>query len=151
MPHRLRLFLVLCAPLWARAGDPGDIAGLWRTIDDETRQPAALLEIVADHGVYSGKVVQLLDRAAPPLCSQCDGARHNQPIVGMTILTGLKRHGERYNGGEILDPDSGSTYRAEARPIDGGARLAVRGYIGLSLFGRSQIWERPSIPVSPRP
>jgi uncharacterized protein (DUF2147 family) len=60
----------------------------------------------------------------------------------MTILTGLKRSGEAFVGGEILDPDSGDTYRAQAHLIDAGRRLAVRGYIGLSLFGRSQVWER---------
>jgi len=144
--------LLLLLPLLAQAHDATDITGVWRTIDDETRQPAALVEIVANLGIYSGKVVQILDRNAPTLCSLCTGERHNQPIVGMTILTGLKRTGEKFGGGEILDPDSGETYSAQARLFDSGARLAVRGYIGLSLFGRSQIWERhPAQPITPRP
>lgn len=146
------LILILLLPLLAQANGAADIVGLWRTIDDETHQPAALVQILAEHGGYSGKVVQLLDRNAPTLCSLCGGERRNQPIVGMNILTGLKRKGEHYGGGEILDPDDGSIYQAEARLIDGGARLAVRGYIGLSLFGRSQFWERVSSPkLTPQP
>jgi uncharacterized protein (DUF2147 family) len=138
----LRFGLPLLVSTLVQAHDGADITGLWRTIDDETRQPAALVEIVAEHGEYRARVVQLLDPAAPTLCTACSGARHNQPIVGMTILTGLKRSGEAFVGGEILDPDSGDTYRAQAHLIDAGRRLAVRGYIGLSLFGRSQVWER---------
>ncbi len=135
----------LLLPLQALAHDQTDIAGVWRSIDDQTGQPAALVQIDANHGVYSGKVVRVLDPKAPPLCTLCSGERHNQPILGMTILTGLKHVGDAFSGGEVLDPDSGMTYRAQARLVDAGARLAVHGYIGLSLFGRSQLWERTAV------
>ena len=151
MPLLPRPFLFcLLMPLQALAHDSADIAGVWRSIDDQTGQPAALVQIDASHGVYSGKVVRVLDPKAPPLCAACPGERHNQPILGMTILTGLKRVGDGFSGGEVLDPDSGMTYRAQARLVDAGARLAVRGYFGLSLFGRSQLWERTAVtPAKP--
>ena len=60
----------------------------------------------------------------------------------MTILWGLKKDGEQYAGGEILDPKNGSIYRAKMKLLDGGKKLEVRGFIGVSLFGRSQTWVR---------
>jgi uncharacterized protein (DUF2147 family) len=60
----------------------------------------------------------------------------------MTILRGLRREGERYAGGEILDPDDGKVYRCAVTVIEGGKKLEVRGYIGIPLLGRSQVWQR---------
>jgi uncharacterized protein (DUF2147 family) len=60
----------------------------------------------------------------------------------MTILWGLKKQGDEYQGGEILDPENGKIYRARMRLVDDGKKLDVRGFIGFSLFGRSQIWLR---------
>ncbi len=60
----------------------------------------------------------------------------------MTFLWGLKKDGDQYGGGEILDPKNGKIYRAKMKLIEGGRKLEVRGYIGLSLFGRSQTWIR---------
>ncbi len=60
----------------------------------------------------------------------------------MTILWNMHRDGDTWDGGEILDPEEGKTYRGKLHPIDDGARLEVRGFIGFSLFGRTQVWER---------
>ena len=77
-----------------------------------------------------------------PKCEKCEGERYNQPIIGMTILWGLTKQGDEYEGGEILDPENCKVYRANMTLEDGGARLHVRGFIGFSLFGRTQIWFR---------
>jgi uncharacterized protein (DUF2147 family) len=80
--------------------------------------------------------------APNPVCDQCEGELRNRPVVGMTILRGLRGAGGEYDSGTILDPDEGRTYRCSARLLDGGRRLELRGYVGISLFGRTQIWAR---------
>ena len=88
-------------------------------------------------------MIRVYDATAPnPLCEQCEGALRNQPIIGMTILRGLRRTAGGYQGGTILDPDEGRTYRCTIRLLDGGRRLEVLGYLGLPLLGRTQIWVR---------
>ena len=131
------------------AGAQESPAGLWRSFDDITGKPQALVRIVLAAGEASGRIEQLfLDPAEDPnpRCVKCEGARKDQPILGMTILWGLKptRNSDEneYTGGEILDPDSGTVYQAILTVVDGGKRLKVRGYFGISLFGRSQAWER---------
>jgi uncharacterized protein (DUF2147 family) len=129
-----------------------DIVGIWKAVDDDSGQANALVRIVERRGVYSGTVIQVLDQSAPALCGSCPGERHNQPILGMTILAGMRHQGDGYAGGEILDPDSGTLYRLKARLTDGGARLELRGYVGLPLFGRTQVWERqPEAPLTRSP
>jgi uncharacterized protein (DUF2147 family) len=119
-------------------------AGLWQTVN-ERGEREALVRIVEVAGELRGNVVEVYSPPAPsaqPLCEACSGALRNQPIVGMEILRGLRWDGERYSGGEILDPDEGRAYRCTLRLLQGGERLEVRGYVGISLFGRSQVWLR---------
>ena len=61
----------------------------------------------------------------------------------MEILWGMKKKkDDEWKGGEILDPKNGKTYSCRLRLKDDGKKLEVRGYIGFSLFGRSQMWLR---------
>jgi len=71
-----------------------------------------------------------------------DELQSDKPIIGMTILWGLKKDGDSWAGGEILDPHNGKTYRCKMTLSDDGKSLNVRGFIGISLIGRSQIWWR---------
>jgi uncharacterized protein (DUF2147 family) len=130
------------APALADSNSP---AGLWKNIDDETGKPKALIRITESGGTLTGKIEQLFrepgeDQA--PKCDKCDGARKDQPIVGMTILSGLKKDGDEYAGGEILDPNNGKVYKSKLHLTDGGKKLSVRGYIGVPMLGRSQTWVR---------
>jgi uncharacterized protein (DUF2147 family) len=77
-----------------------------------------------------------------PKCGECKDSRKDQPLVGMTIVSGLKKDGSEYTGGEILDPAKGKVYKSKATLRDGGQKLEVRGYIGAPMFGRSQVWQR---------
>jgi uncharacterized protein (DUF2147 family) len=77
-----------------------------------------------------------------PRCEGCQGELKNQPVVGMTILRGLRWDGKQYAGGEILDPDDGKRYRCRMRLLDYGRLLEVRGYLGVPLLGRTQVWRR---------
>jgi uncharacterized protein (DUF2147 family) len=124
----------------ALAGDTP--VGTWKSIDDETHQAKALIQITEDgNGLLSGKIIKLLQHP-DAVCEKCEGALKGKPDLGMTILWGLKHEGENWGGGRILDPKSGKTYSAKMKLIDGGKKLEVRGFLGISLLGRSQVWER---------
>ena len=117
--------------------------GLWRTVDDETRQEKSLVRIVDDAGVLVGTVEKLADPAKQDArCDKCEGARKGQPVLGMTILEGVKKNPEEgyWDGGTILDPNNGKVYRVRMTPKDGGKLLEVRGFIGP--FYRNQQWIR---------
>jgi len=140
------LLLVLAAGS-ALAGATDTPAGLWRTIDDATGKDRSIVRITERNGTYEGKVEQILitlpDDDPNHICRHCTGDRKDQPIVGMTILWGLQKTGDdTYTGGELLDPKNGKTYSAKLTLEDGGRKLDVRGYIGVSLIGRSQVWLR---------
>ena len=136
------LWAVICLPGFASDLSPG---GLWKTIDDNTGKPRGLVRIIEVNGEYRGRVEKIFPKPGEdpnPKCEKCDGTRRNQPVIGMTILWGITKYGDEYQGGEILDPENGKIYRAKIRLEDGGEKLNVRGFIGFSLFGRTQIWLR---------
>jgi uncharacterized protein (DUF2147 family) len=118
------------------------IVGTWKTFDDDTNQPAALVQIIEKNGVFSGSITKVLDTSGPTTCEKCSDSRKGKPILGMEILSGLKKTGEAYSGGQILDPDDGEIYRAEMKLKDQGAKLDLRAYIGIPLLGRTQTWIR---------
>lgn len=123
-------------------------AGFWNTVSDVDGKPTAVVEIRQVDGELSGVVRALLVAAEPQdsICAKCPGERKGQRIVGMEILRHMRPQGDEWGGGEILDPENGKTYRARMHLEDGGRKLIVRGYIGFSLFGRSQTWFRISAP-----
>lgn len=127
----------------AAQADSASPVGLWKTIDDNTNRPRSLVRISEENGVLSGVVEKGLDpEDEGKRCEKCTDARKNQPIRGMTIMQGLHKDGEVFDGGEILDPENGKTYKCKLKLLDNGKQLEVRGYIGISLLGRSQIWLR---------
>jgi len=119
--------------------------GLWKTIDDSSGRPKGLVRIREVNGKYEGKLEKIFPKPGDdpaPRCEKCEGARRNQPVLGMTILWGFTRQGDEYQGGEALDPENGKIYHARMKLVDGGKKLDVRGFIGIPLFGRSQVWLR---------
>jgi uncharacterized protein (DUF2147 family) len=129
----------------AATGDTGTPVGTWTQVDDETGKPKSIIEIsTAPDGTLQGVVRQVLfsDQGPHPVCEKCEGDRHNQPVEGMTIMWGVKKDGDQWDGGQILDPHNGKTYKVRLRLSDNGRKLDVHGYIGISLFGRSQEWNR---------
>ncbi|AXE35965.1 DUF2147 domain-containing protein [Chromobacterium phragmitis] len=118
----------------------GSAAGLWKTIDDETKQAKALVQInEGANGELTGKVIKLYLHP-DAVCDKCDGANKGKPVNGMQILWGLKKNGEEWSEGQILDPKSGKIYTSGAKLMEDGKKLRVRGYIGP--FFRTQVWER---------
>lgn len=118
--------------------------GTWKTIDDATGKPKSIVQITEQDGKLEGKVLKVLqsDEGTHPVCRKCEGERKNQPVEGMTIMWGVSRDGDVWDGGKILDPHNGKTYKVKLSLLDNGNKLDVHGYIGFALLGRSQVWER---------
>lgn len=141
------MLAILCSAAEALAQAPSPV-GLWKNIDDITGKPKALIRISDFKGELHGQIERLF--LAPgdnpnPRCVRCSGVHKNQPILGMVFMSGLRQDGtdpNEYKGGEILDPDDGKVYRSKMTLIENGKKLNVRGYIGVPMFGRSQIWLR---------
>jgi uncharacterized protein (DUF2147 family) len=121
--------------------------GLWRSIDDETKQPKAEIRISQNAaGVLSGVVEKslLTTPSAEPNCNLCSDDRKDKPKIGLEIIRGGQASDGKlvWEGGKILDPENGKNYSLRLTPIDGGKKLEVRGYIGAPLLGRTQTWIR---------
>jgi len=140
------IIFLLSLPIAVQASD---LTGLWQEYDDDTGAMVALIRIekMADN-VFEGKIERLFpdkNEYVDRLCSHCRGALHNQPLQGLRILSGMKRKDELvFDGGEILDPDDGKTYRCRLRLSQDGNTLEVTGFLNLNWIGQSEIWRRNS-------
>ena len=133
----------ICAA-WA----DGSPIGLWKVMGDRSGEAEALVRIMERDGRLEGRIVTVFPRPdvdPEATCEACPGARRNQPLKGLLILSGLKRDGKGYSGGEILDPDSGDLYRCSLEVSADNRQLFVRGYLGVSFFGRTQTWVREGL------
>jgi uncharacterized protein (DUF2147 family) len=130
---------VMVGGVWAQATP----AGLWRTIDDEAKTEKSLVRITEAGGVFTGKVEKIADPSKQDSkCDKCSDTRKDQRVIGMTIVTGVKKaeNDAFFDGGEILDPNNGKVYKVRMTPKDSGKTLEVRGFIGP--FYRNQTWQR---------
>jgi uncharacterized protein (DUF2147 family) len=115
--------------------------GLWKTIDDETKQVKSLVRISESGGAFVGKIEKLTTPGRESaVCAACEGDLKDKPVTGMTIINGMKKADDGYEGGTIFDPNNGKTYKSKMKLMDGGKKLEVRGYIGP--FSRAQVWVR---------
>ncbi len=137
-------FVLLLGALFTAQASESPV-GLWRTIDDKTGKEKSLIRIVETNGELHATIEKLFrepNEEPNPNCDKCPGDRKNKPVIGMTIMTGLKKAGSEFEGGEILDPANGKIYRCKMWTAEGGKKLNVRGFIGVSLLGRTQVWIR---------
>ena len=145
--HALGKSLFVLIVVWGGLGWSETLSpvGVWQTISDRTGQPDGLVRIVEVNGEYIGTVVAVLSPPAldaNPLCELCQGELKDKPVVGMIILRGVRRSGNDYSIGQILDPDEGRVYQCRIALRDDGRKLEVRGFVAIPLFGRSQTWIR---------
>ena len=143
----LAVAFLLAGTAFGAAAQATSPAGLWRTIDDSSKKDKSLVRIVETNGVYTGKVEKIVDPDSPKdaTCKECSDDRKDKPIVGMTIIRNVKASADDkdvFEGGDILDPNNGKVYKSKMKLIDGGSKLEVRGFIGISLLGRTQTWVR---------
>lgn len=130
------------------SGSPTPV-GYWTTVDDDTGRAQSVMRIwETSDKTLAGQIVKTYPDPSKPslhVCSACRDERKNQPILGMVIMKKFK-HDEgnalKWSHGEILDPTSGRTYHCYLEVVEGGKKLKVRGYIGISLLGRTQYWVR---------
>lgn len=133
--------LFLSLPALAKSNSP---TGKWKTIDDNGK-PTGVIEIWEEKDILYGKIIETFKKPEnnkPKLCEKCEGALKNAPILGLRIIWDMKKDGSEWNGGRILDPDNGKIYRSKMSLLGDGRELEVRGYIGFSFIGRSQVWKR---------
>jgi len=124
--------------------------GTWQQVDDATGKITSLIQITDAGGELQGKVLKVMNMTPAqiardgehPRCTRCSGERKDQPIEGMTVMWGVHKDGDAWDGGHILDPKSGKTYKVKLALKDGGGKLDVHGYIGFALLGRTQTWIR---------
>ena len=136
------LVLLLGSPVWAQ---DTSLVGVWKSIDYKTKKERSIIRISEVNGQLEGVVEKVYDQPGDDpahLCKECKGDLKDKPIVGMKILRGLKKEGAAWTGGEILDPKTGRVYKAKITPSKDGKSLDVRGFIGVSLIGRTQTWLR---------
>jgi len=115
------------------------------TLLNGTEKSEAVL-VPAGDGKLEAKVLEVLqsEQGPHPVCKACDGERKDKPVEGMVIMWDVEKDGDVWDGGRILDPKNGKTYKVKLTMMDGGQKLDVHGYIGFALLGRSQVWERKS-------
>ncbi len=141
-----RIILLLSLPIFtsfALAQNTDPALGIWKTIDDKTNQALSLIKIDLVNGMLEGTVIKTFPPAGEtPLlyCNLCKDERKDKPIIGMKIMTDLKRDQPGvWSGGKILDPKEGEVYKVKITTEDG-KKMDVRGYIGFPLLGRTQVW-----------
>lgn len=120
-------------------------SGLWETVNDRTGQVEALVRLTDKQGALEGtveKVYAAPAQEADPICDACPGDYKNKHVVGMVILHAKTTTDSSHAEGDILDPDEGRVYKCKLRLLDDGGKLEVRGFVGLALFGRTQVWRR---------
>ncbi|WP_419420923.1 DUF2147 domain-containing protein [Legionella sp. D16C41] len=131
------IIMALFMPLAIAAQSP---AGTWTTIDDKTGQKRAVVRLSVSGGTLNGTIVKVYPQPGDTgVCQNCPGGFKNKPVVGLTFMWGLKDQGNGvWDGGQILDPKTGKIYRAKI--TEQGNKLYVRGYVGFSALGRTQVW-----------
>lgn len=131
-------------PVTAQQREPS-AAGVWEKVDDSGR-PEGWFRVSECGGVYEGQIVKMFPKPGEDpsqwRCTKCEGEQKNAPVLGITFIKDMQRKGLRYENGTILDPRNGSVYNAQMELSPDGKQLTVRGYLGISLFGQSQVWRR---------
>lgn len=145
----IALVAAIASSFWISALSPAELTavGLWQQYDDASGKSQGWFLISERDGLYEGAIAKMFmepGENSNPICTGCEGAQKNEPWLGLMIIKGMKRNGTKYEDGTILDPRNGTVYKAIMELSPDGQILTVRGYLGIPLLGRNQVWKRLS-------
>ena len=139
-----KILITILSIFFTTTGFSQTIFGAWNSFDEETNRLESVIEVYEKNDQVFAKIIKITNlENQGATCINCSGERKNTPILGMNILTGLKKDGDEWSGGKILDPKNGKEYKCYIQLLDKNT-LKIRGYIGFSMFGRTAIWKKAS-------
>ena len=137
-----KLYITLILLIITNSINSQSIFGKWYSTNDETGEIDSVIEVYKKQEKAFGKIIEIKNSERKnAVCDLCKDKNKNKPILGLNILNGMEKDGEEWSGGTILDPRNGNVYKYFIQLVQQD-KLKIRGYLGLSIFGKTAYWQR---------